>query len=835
MKLFLHTIIISLTIASVAYAAEMEAITQKSDVKTSKIHNSKVPLAIRGADIETVSRVVIDGIPDSSYKIVPLNNKLQIIFEDLEYSFLKQDLLSIGLLNNIKKLSVIEKNNLTILDFEYSCACQGDFYKWYNQKLVLDVFSLDAVVNPLKVKEKKNVQSKITEPLKEEITGDKKNPQQKASAQAVSKDAKENDTPQSFEEYLQNLISKANKEGVIELKESVKEKLDIKKPEKPSNETQPKVTIQDYKKEIENKVNKINTVPSNIHISKNTVLTPEETEKLLPTDKNIFVDNDGRCLPDAAFKLPANDPKFDTFYDKISDYRNNLIGEFDSVNPEDALKLAYHYISYGLGEEALQVLSNFPTPEHRGHIAKSMAELLTNRPQSNNSIFKSSDNCMGAHSLWTAYRYFKLGNEIKAAQLSKVSNIADILRTFPVILQSRIGSSLALNLVRQGNYSQATELVNLLAKNTNQFNPNVLLVRGLIDANNGFADRALKTLEDVVDKTNGLDQQMAGLALAELKLASSIDLNQRDVSILEEVIFLKSRELIGVQALALIAESESRYGNFNQAFGRLAQKVYQNKQIKDPAEIKAEQLFKRIAISGEGNDNPNTLGVYWQYNDLIPKNPTYLKAFATRLYEKGYDTAAVEVLDNIDQNYKKYTAENDITFLKAQSLYRQGRYADVVQTMNKPYTNDPHYMQLKANAFHKIGQHSIAMTLLEKFDDEKSIMLKAQYALAERNWNKAYATYREIKEHSQDPEYFYRAKASAYMSGVQFPGNASQYKKTENVVFHQPDKQAKTVDNIVDETKKLIELIETRSETVNKILKNNKTLTPKEESEVDNG
>jgi hypothetical protein len=515
--------------------------------------------------------------------------------------------------------------------------------------------------------------------------------------------------------------------------------------------------------------------------------------------------------------LPPNDPEHDTFYDKISDYRYDLIGEFDTVNSEKALKLAQHYISYGLGEEALQVLSNFPIPEHRGAIAKSMAELLTNRTPSDDSVFKDSDGCSGVQSLWVAYRHFKLGDQKKAAELSNNSDAQYFLKKFPLMLQLQIGSSLALNLVRQNSYKVATEIIDLLAQKIGQFSADVLLVRGLIDAKNGLADRALIALENVVKKTNGVDQQMAGLALAELKLASSIPLTEQDISILEEIVFLRSRELIGVQGLALIAENESRYGNFNRAFKRLSQKVYKNTQIKDPATIKAEQLFKRIAVSGEGLDNPNTFSIYWDYPQLMPKKPVYLKAFAEKLFEYGYDASTIQVVNDIQQNFSDYTTKNDVTFLKAQALFRQGKYQDVIDTMNTPY-GDIAYMTLKAEAFHKLNQNLEAIALLERFDDKKSVLSKARYAMAAREWGVGSKDYEQAKKFSQDDELYYRSKATAYMSGFQYPGNANEYKKTEDIIFHQLDRQAKGVDNVVTETKKLIDLIDTRSEKINQLL-----------------
>jgi|GEM_PF-5488960 len=809
------SVIFFLTIMSSVFAA---------DVKPEISDDNMPPLIIRGADIKEVSRIVFDEIPKSAYRAVPMNNQLKIVFDDFQYSFLEQDLLGIGLLKNIKKLSVDKIEGHTILVIDYSCACQGDFYKWYNKKLVLDVFSLDAVDNPLKrpqsVQNKQSENEKNLDQKKNNKISEKDQDQVKKVKQEVNKPAqkdtikndivKKNDEKKSdFETHLKNLVKKAHQEGIVTYKENKKEA---------SADAVAELIKQTQKKEEkaskkEKNTKKITSVGARKKKIKGTV----ETEKLLPTDTTLS-SRDGDCYPDSAFKLPQNDPAYDNFYDKVSDYRNDLIGEFDTVDPESALKLAHHYISYGLGEEALQVLSNFPVPEQRGVIAKSMAELLTNRTLSSKSVFKNSDECSDSQALWTAYRYYRLGDEKRAAKLSNFSHAAAVLKKFPVTLQVQIGSSLALNLVRNDSYASALDLVKVLAMSTGQFNPSVLLVRGLIDAKNGFEDRALKTLENVMNKTQGVDQQMAGLALSELKLALNYELNQRDMSILEELVFLKGREMSGVQALSLIAENESRYGNFHRAFKRLSQKVYHNPQVKDPAYIKAEQLFKRIALSGEGNLNPKTFSVYWEFNNLIPKDPIYLDAFANKLFEHGYDKASVKVINDIQEKFPDYEQKKDITFLKAKALYRQGHYKKVFVELSGIDDDHVKYAHLKAMALNKNGNVKQAIALLSNRLDKKSKQLLASYAISAGEWQAAKDTYDTIDVTPEKKELYYRTKASAYMAGYQYPGSAKEYKNPEDVVFHQPEKQAKNINNIVSETKKIIKLLKTRSEKISDIL-----------------
>ena len=152
-------------------------------------------------------------------------------------------------------------------------------------------------------------------------------------------------------------------------------------------------------------------VNKSVSVSGQNIIDNDQVQQLLPGDQNIFRGAKKRCLPDGAFLLPPNDPQTETFYDDLTKYRSQVVGEFDKTNPEMSLNLAYHYISYGLGEEALNTIDNFGAPEHRGYIAKSMAELLTSASPSNDTMFSIERDCKGVHGLWAAYYYYRIGDE----------------------------------------------------------------------------------------------------------------------------------------------------------------------------------------------------------------------------------------------------------------------------------------------------------------------------------------------------------------------------------------------------------------------------------------
>lgn len=793
-------------------------------------HPDNTTVAVKGADLDGgVSRIVFDGIPSSGYSVKPANNKLHIMFPNFSWSFLKDDMNNLVFLNNIDKFELNEqKDGLAILTINYKCNCQADVYTWKDRKLVLDIFGLEAVGNPTKTRAWKERQETQIAKAKAE----KERQKNSANKDVSNKDNIETasippqNTPQAeppkndFQSQLKALLAAAGNQGVVKFKqgeEKTLEKIEEKKPEEKKEEELSEDDPLYFPKAKEklatsfnpSNANGVQKIAENIQVSQSNVLTEEETEKLLP-DEDVFIGTQGKCLPDGAFKLPQNDPETETFYDELTKYRSQVVGEFDKTNSERSLDLAYHYISYGLGEEAVNVLDNFGAPENRGYIARSMAELLTSAPPSKNSMFATKKNCADVHGLWSAYYYYKMGDERRAAALSDIPEIGSSLAKLPVVLQRQLGTALALNLVRKGTYKTAESLMNQVARISYQFDPSVLLVRGLIDAKNGFSDRALGTLEDVMSKTTGLDQQLAGLSLSELKLAMGVPLTQRDMSALEELVFLKARELVGAQALALIAENESRFGNFHKAFRRLSKNVFQQNGIKDPVMIKAEQLFRRLAISSEGIDNPNNLRIYYEFPKLLPDNPALHIGFAKQLAKLGHDRPAYKILNETKLLHPEYFSRHDQTYFMGKLLFRMGLYTKTVEILDRPYLDDKEYMTLKAEALNKIGQHQEAFEALAHFKDAQSNENKARYALDAKEWAVAKTAYENANRQKSNDDYYYGAKAAGYMSGYDYPGNALEYKNDVDVVFHQPNKQATAIDGVVEETKHLINLMQKR-------------------------
>ena len=816
---------------------------------------TKPPISLRGADMGAVSRLVIDGIPENGYILKPAHNRLDIQFNGFEWSFLRDDLLKGGLLQNVAKIETTETDQATMLSIVYSCNCQGDFYKWKDKKLVLDIFSLEAAGNPLKMKksvfDKAEMKKKPDDKAKMKKSAEMKKQADKmteAEKPAPVPDIKPQEKAESggndLQAKLRALFQGAEAEGVVSFKgaTSGETKADTAAPSKKPTETAQTDTpgaertasngdrgenfvarIIGAEGDRPVAVNKRNMLTDNVSVGEGGGITPIE-ESLLPGDQ--VLDLNMPCLPGSAFALPANAPRRESFYGKISEYRGKLVDEFDKPNIEIALKLAQFYISYGMGDEALQVLNIFNTNDRRATIYRSMAVLLAQRSMKGKSVFAdTSKDCKSAHALWKAYYAYRAGKGAYAARLTGKENVMKAVEMLPVTLQSHIGSALALNLVREGKSAEAEMLIDAVANNIGQFDTAVLLVRGLIDAKEGAAYRAVEALESVMENAVGPDAQMAGLAVSELKLATDEPLREEELSALEEVAFLKSREIDGARALALIAEYHARKDDFATAFKRLSQTSYFEEGVKDPVAVKTERLFRRMAVNGEGTKRPDNLVVFWKYNDMLPENPALYYNFAERLYELGHDAATVEITQYIQKHFETYADTHDVTFLQAKAYIRLGAYEDAENALSDKYPNDPEYALLKAKVLGLNNKHEAAYAALAAISDLNTEKEKGYQAMMAKDWAKAQTAYEAAYTYKNEAYTDKASRMTGYMAGKRYPGKALEYNTPLKIVYQSAEGQEFGPEEAMKESKYVTELIKDESEKLLKFIHDN-GLTP---------
>ena len=190
-------------------------------------HPTGIPIAMRGADLDAnVSRIVIDGIPQGGYKLKPANNKLHFLFTDFQWTFLKDDLSSLRFLKNVKKFTMLDRDEHTVFTIVYDCSCQADVYKWKDEKIVIDIFGLEAVGNPTKTarwierqKAALEKQEKEEEKLKKagvDVAAQKK---AKKAAQKKKQEKELKKTGNAFQDQLQSLLAAAESQGVVAFKE----------------------------------------------------------------------------------------------------------------------------------------------------------------------------------------------------------------------------------------------------------------------------------------------------------------------------------------------------------------------------------------------------------------------------------------------------------------------------------------------------------------------------------------------------------------------------------------------------------------------------------------
>ncbi len=887
--------------------------------------NTEGTVAMSGRDFGKVSRVQIDGLPKEGYVLEPGNRGMELRFNKMPGKLSADDLPPGGAATRVKNAVVTEEGDTTILQLNYTCDCQAEVYEWQRKKLVIDIFSNEAVRNPDKIKEipsklsvtdDKKVKAKDLAKDPDKNTGD-------AGASAATAEATSTPTAatattdgaaaaqQTASEATPNAAAAGNMGALVDGRPSASQQENsnagaageqFKTAENRNNAPETKGSVAgatDVKTTADQKLRdglrsalsaaqeggvirfKSKTAAlgtdsgtnamgggamngtnngrgnnaqggdvatgqasnSNAYASNNNAgnasgpaiggggaLSGNQTQgssamSALPTSGNAvalgkpspfngkppqafnattpagagssvgntgastsllngnvqtiipgaptggnFNGNGATCQPDSAFafNIPA-DQKNETearadFYDRLTEFKGNLITEFDRTDPEAALQLAQYYTAYGFGDEAMGVLSSFSVPEQRGRTVQDIAELFTDLPPSKRSTLNVGTQCDGVHRVWSAYWALKNGDANTAAAIAQNIDAETDLMALPKSLRTQVGGDLALNLARHREFTQAEKLINIVAEKNNQHDPKVLLVRGMVEGEHGNAHAIIEKLNAVVSSAVDNNPE-ARLALAELKLSQNYPLSEDDLSSLEEIAYLHAQRKEGAIATALIAENTGQKKDIYGAFTHLSHSRYTSNEVDNPIMQQARTMFSAMAEKGFATDDAKNLNVYWDYPKLIPQEPQLLKSFAQRLQGLGYDKAATEVLANTRHAFPQAALSGGLVNLEAQSMLRR-QQADGALNLLQQYPKDSTGIAMRLNAaqaYIKKGEPQKAVAQLAGLTQPDAVRLRAKAAWLSRDWNTAAQDYSNKQVFDTDSTAKTRAESARYM------------------------------------------------------------------------
>lgn len=274
---------------------------------------------------------------------------------------------------------------------------------------------------------------------------------------------------------------------------------------------------------------------------------------------------DTHCIPDhelALHKWGTEEP----FSTQIGLLRNQILGEFDQVNKDVALKMARTYLFFGFGAEASATLHMIPETalsERARDVMTTMGRILDSDELPVNTVFTGQQTCGGDSAFWAA---------MADGVVKSSANSDAIQQTFaklPAHLRVQLGPRMSTLFAEAGDHHVATTAMRAVERTGVEHIPDRNLAEAAIAELEGDTDEVARNLtEEVAEQSENTPRALIDLINLTYRerralspdvpdLTASYELENRETALGAE---LREAEVL---ALALA-------GRFNESFTRLA-------------------------------------------------------------------------------------------------------------------------------------------------------------------------------------------------------------------------------------------------------------------------
>jgi hypothetical protein len=370
-----------------------------------------------------------------------------------------------------------------------------------------------------------------------------------------------------------------------------------------------------------------------------------------------------RAAPEASARCPEPEV-FDIatwagdaeFYEELSSIRRSLVGEFDQIDPRQALRLAQAYLHYGLVAEASHTVAQFDIPPGPGSVLNALAKImkddeLAQREPALNSFL----HCDGPILPWLlldAPKTADLDDQRRAALVSEFAR-------WPNELQDMLGQRLITALEFRGYETTASVLKEVIAGPQNQDtkkSPRASdQTQELLAAVEDGSERSIGALADYLRQS--IDAG-ANIAPDQLELAAAFERETYGLPVSNRLRALRFEAMAYQGEIELLmAEIEREDQGFasleNEAVSRIA------------GHIAALDDAQKLALFTVFSERQNALGRF---------PPDVLKVLAERHLDMGLPNIAARLL----QDYAVPAQSPDLRARLAMSL---GRVDEALDTL----------------------------------------------------------------------------------------------------------------------------------------------------------
>ncbi|GAA4221859.1 hypothetical protein GGQ68_000034 [Sagittula marina] len=414
------------------------------------------------------------------------------------------------------------------------------------------------------------------------------------------------------------------------------------------------------------------------------------------------------CIADGKLEL-ANwvDPDTDAAT-AFAEWRSDLFGEFDKINPKKINGYARALIHFGFGAEARQVLDMDPDVADQTLVSLSFLVDGENDPT---GIFSGQMECLGAASLWSVLADERLGAEDTFDQKA-------VLRAFenlPSHLKRHLGPILAQKFEAASYSDSAKEVYRRLERSLGEETPSISLGRAQIDLAAGKLNAAEQRLKPLSEQGSP-ETPEAIVARVRIAEAKEEKLPERILDLAEAYSNELRDSAEGVDLWQAHLRGLLLNGAFEQAFGVLQQgKSIPQDVMTDMNEVavgylveKAEDItFLKLVVPMQAVAN------------AAPLRDRTLLDIADRLVKIGMPEPAFSYLDQITNP----ESDRAVRLIRAAALLDTDQPAEAEIHLVGLKGED--VSKLRAEARRKMGDHTFAGEIYEQLGEEADATTQA--------------------------------------------------------------------------------------------------------------
>lgn len=266
------------------------------------------------------------------------------------------------------------------------------------------------------------------------------------------------------------------------------------------------------------------------------------------------------CLNAAEYDVAGWAPE-ESFDEAISEYRRQLVLEFDRIDSEMALQLARTYAFFGFGAEAIAIVKLVDGDETAFKAVEEIAQVLEYASSDGQLVAQASLECGGPLAFWSAMSFETIPKDI----VFDVDAAVRELNRLPKHLRSVLAPELSKRLRERGHTSQSSLILRGAERSDGELTGQAVLEASALSDVSGAPQASARDLLDVVD-AGAVEAPLALISFINRQVAEGEEISP-EIALLAESFALQFRgteietDLVAGHMLAL-----AKSGQFDAAF-----------------------------------------------------------------------------------------------------------------------------------------------------------------------------------------------------------------------------------------------------------------------------